>query len=118
MDTDGLDEKLIARWRRTGEDLGIRVAAPAELRDWAGEPLLCEVFVADFGSPAGGVVVSRRTERRLRPRLRALGKHLFLCIAAPRQQGAYSRGSAIQELEDWGWFGEPGEKPQWYVERR
>jgi hypothetical protein len=118
MALDGLDQKLIERWRRAGEDLGIRVMAPAELRDAAGGPFMCEVFVADFGSPAGGWVVSQRTERRLRRQLRTLGESLFLCIAGPRQPSAYSRAAFIQELEDWGWFGEPGGEPSWYVERR
>jgi hypothetical protein len=118
MKRGGLDDKLIERWRRAGEDLGIRVTAPARLRDAADDPLLCEVFVPDFGSPSGGVVVSQRTERRLRAQLRAMGERLFQCIAGSRQQRAYSRSAFIQELEDWGWFGEPGEQPDWYVERR
>lgn len=115
---DELDQKLIERWRRAGEDLRIRITAPAELRDAAGEPFMCEVFVPDFGSPAGGLVVSRGTERRLRPRLRAFGEGLFLCIAGLREPTTYSRGAFIDELEDWGWFGEPGTEPEWYVERR
>lgn len=118
METDGLDYKLIERWRRAAGDLGIRVTAPAELRDPAGVAFLCEVFVPDFGSATGGVVVSQRTERRLRPGLRALGEELFLCVAGPRQPRVYSRAVFIQELEDWGWFGEPGAEPDWYVDRR
>lgn len=113
-----LDQELIARWRRAAEDLGIRVTAPAELRDAAGAPFLCEVWVRDFGSPAGAVVVSRRTERRLRPQLRVLGERAFLCVAGPKQPRHYSREAFIAEVEDWGWFGEPGAEPDWYVERR
>lgn len=76
------------------------------------------MFVPDFGSPAGAVVVSQATERRLRPRLRALGERLWLCIAPARHPRAYSRAAFISELEDWGWFGEPGGQPDWYEERR
>lgn len=117
MDSTGLDRKLIERWRRAAEDLGIRVVAPVELRDPAGRPFLCEVFVHDFGSPAGAVVVSQRTERRLRPRLRAMDERPWLCIEGRRQPRAYSRPAFIEALEDWGWFGEPGGQPDWYVER-
>ena len=113
----GLDEGLIERWRRAAVDLGIRVTAPVELRDAAGAPFLCEVFVPDFGSATGGLVVSQRTERRLRPRLRGLGEGLFLCVAESRQRRDYSRNAFIAELEDWGWFGQPGGEPDWYVER-
>lgn len=118
MDLTGLDQKLIERWRRAGEDLGICVTAPAELRDLAGNPFLCEVFLRDFGSRSGGVVMSQRTEKRLRPQLSAMGARLFQCVAQRRQQAAYSRSAFIQELEDWGWFGKPGKQPDWYVERR
>ena len=118
MEADGLDHKLIACWRQAGEDLGIRVTAPAELRGPAGAPFLREVLVRDFGSPAGLVVVSQRTERRLRSTLRALGERLSLCIAEARHPRAYSRAAFISELEDWGWFGKPGGQPDWYVERR
>jgi hypothetical protein len=116
MELDALDRKLIERWRRAAEDLAIRVTAPAELRDPAGPLLLCEAFIPDFASPTGAVVVSQKTERRLRPRLRGLEETLWLSVAG--QQHAYSRAALIQELEDWGWFGEPGRQPDWYVERR
>lgn len=118
METDRLDHKLIERWRRAAVDLGVRVTAPVELGGPAGVPLRCEVFIPDFGSPSGAWVVSQRTERRLRPRLRALAEGRFLCIAGPRQPRDYSRAALIGELEDWGWFGEPGGQPDWYVERR
>lgn len=118
METDGLDRKLIERWRRAAGDLGIRVTAPAELRDPAGVAFLCEIIIPDFGSSSGALVVSQRTERRLRPRLRALGEGRFLCVAGARQPRDYSRAAFIQELEDWGWFGEPGAEPDWYVDRR
>src|SRR4051812_21259983 len=36
MDTSGLHQKLIDHWRRAAEDLGIRISAPAELRDASG----------------------------------------------------------------------------------
>lgn len=114
MDERGLDGQVIAAWRAASADLGIRVTAPVELRD-AGGPFACEAFVSDFGSPAGAVVVSEKAERRLRPRLRALG--LWTSVEPRRQPVAYSRKRFIHALEDWGWFGEPGAEPDWYVDR-
>lgn len=118
MDEAGLDKRAIALWRAAADDLGIRVTAPAELRDAEGRPFACEAFVPDFGSPTGAAVMSAKTERRLRPRLRALGDRLWVSVEPRRQPSAYVRGHFIRELEDWGWFGAAGAEPDWYVDRR
>jgi hypothetical protein len=117
MDSSELDQRLIDRWRRAADDLGLRVTAPAELRDAQGRPFLVEALVADFGSPSGGIVISARTERRLRRTLRAL-PGLWLTIDPGRGPSAYHRRHVIAELEDWGWFGPTDAAPAWYVERR
>lgn len=118
MDEPGLNPRVIALWRAAADDLGIRVIAPAELRDSDGEPFVCEAFVPDFGSPTGAVVVSAKTERRLRPRLRAPGDRLWLAVEPRQQASAYVRKHFIRVLEDWSWFGEAGAEPDWYVDRR
>jgi hypothetical protein len=117
MDSSGLDRRLIDRWRQAADDLGIRVTAPAELRDAQGRPFLVEASVADFGSPSGAVVVSAGTERRLRTTLRTL-PGLWWSVAPARAPSAYDRRRFLAELEEWGWFGPVGAAPAWHGERR
>lgn len=99
------------------DDLGIRVTAPVELRDTSGTPFACEALVHDFGSPKGAVVVSAKTERRVRQNLRSLGEELCVIRAERRRAAAYNRKHFVDELLDWGWFGKAGAEPGWYSER-
>lgn len=113
MDLSGLDQRLIAQWQAAAADLGIRVTAPVEVSDGAGGSFACEALVHDFGSPKGGLVVSRKTERRVRPWLN--GSELWLSVGERRQSGKYVRKHFIGELLDWGWFGKSGTEPEWYM---
>jgi hypothetical protein len=115
IDNVGLNNRLIEAWRMAARDLGIRVTAPVELRDAAGETFVCEALVEDFGSPEGAVIVSQRTERRVRQNLRSLGGRLWHCVVPDRQQSGYVRKYHIDELQDLGWFGSPGGEPSWYI---
>jgi len=114
MDPTGLDQRLIAQWQAAAADLGIRVTAPYELRDSAGEVFAREAFIYDFGSPAGAVVVSRRTERRVRSRLRSLSPDLWFSGGEKLRSAKYVRKHFIAQLVDWGWFGADGQVPDWY----
>ena len=114
MDTAGLDMRLVEQWQTARDDLGIRVTAPAELRDGNGVTFVCEAFVHDFGSPQGGAVLSQKTERRVRQNLRSLGDKLWYSMGERRQASTYVRKHFINELLDWGWFGEGGKEPSWY----
>jgi hypothetical protein len=112
VDKAKLEIRLVAAWRDAGEDLGIAVTAPAELRDAAGQPFWCEAFVPDFGSPAGGLVLSERTARRVREQLRS-GDFCY-SIHPTRVRTAYERSTFIAELVDWGWFGAADAAPDWW----
>lgn len=99
-----LDQKLIDSWLKVANELGVRVIAPYTLRAPDGSDIECEAYVPDFGSPSGAVVLSRKTERRERARLKSV-------TGIWRSIGA--RGSR-ECLEDWEWFGPPGTEPSWY----
>lgn len=112
---ESLDRTLVENWLAAAEDLGISVTAPVELQDAEGQPFMCEVLVHDFASPAGGVVASRKTERRVRQQIRSLADGIWVCLTSGR--AAYSRKHIEDALLDWGWFGKAGEEPRWYAER-
>jgi hypothetical protein len=99
-----LDQKLIGSWLKVASELGVRVIAPYMMRAPDGSDIECEAYVPDFGSPSGAVVLSGKTERRERARLKSL-------IGVWHSIDA--RGSR-ECLEDWEWFGPPGSAPSWY----
>ncbi len=110
-----LDRRLIARWKTAATKLGIEVVAPVELQDAAGIAFSCEVFLPDFGSDNGALIVSPKTERRIRPQLRSLSDTIFI---VHESGSAYKQTHVVEELMDFGWFGKPGEEPDWYIMRR
>lgn len=112
-----MEQRLIDRWRSAANDLDITVEAPVELRDATGVPFLCEVMLTDFGSAGGAIIVSAKTERRIRANLRSLGPNIWVAISERRPASAYDRDHVIAELMDFGWFGEAGKEPDWYVQR-
>ena len=116
METNGLEQRLVEQWQQAALDLGIRVTAPVELRDASGRPFTCEALVHDFGSQTGAVVVSPKTERRVRAELRSIGDKLWVS-GSGRRLTSYNQRLFIHELLDWGWFGKTGEEPGWYSER-
>lgn len=116
MNTSGLNKKLIEGWQTAADDLGIRVTAPAELWDADGAKFHCEALIHDFGSPTGALVVSHKTERRIRKSLRSLGSSVWVSIVPDQQRSAYVRKHYIDELLDWGWFGELQHRPDWLAE--
>jgi hypothetical protein len=112
VDDAKLDMRLVAAWREAGEDLGIAVVAPVELRDSEEHLFRCEALVRDFGSPTGALVLSEKTERRVRAQLR--GGDFWYSIHPTRMAACYARRSFIDQLVDWGWFGPPDAKPDWW----
>ena len=116
MDTNGLEQRLVEQWQQAAQELGIRVTAPVELRDASGGSFTCEAMVHDFGSPGGAVVVSPKTERRVRSSLRSVGDTLWVS-GSGRRLTSYNPRHFIEELLDWGWYGKAGDEPQWYSER-
>ena len=112
-----MEQRLIDRWLSAAKDLDIAVMAPAELHDSKGAPFLCEVMLRDFGSAGGAIIVSAKTERLVRAHLRSLNPDIWVAIAGRRPTFTYDRNRAIDELMDFGWFGEAGKEPDWYVQR-
>ena len=111
--TNQLNQRLMKGWLAAAEDLNIRVIAPYVLQSSSGEPVPCEVFLPDFGSPSGGVIVSAKTERRIRGMLRSVKGH-WVSIEPDRAGHEYDRRYVVALLEDFGWFGPASDRPAWW----
>jgi hypothetical protein len=104
-------EALITASRK----LGIKVAAPYTLRH-AGKSTQCLAFLPDFGSPNGMVVGATmppefQTDTTLIECARAKGMSFsFLNL---ERYNNFDEQRYKEALLDWGFFGPPGERPQW-----
>ena len=107
-----MDEKLSNAWRSAGLDLGIEVMTPFEQTLEDGTVAVCEAFVPHFGSPRGALVISGKTARRFGKKL-TKADGVWCSTAGERAGRRYVRKTFIAELEDWGWFGPPDQKPSW-----
>ena len=114
IERGGLNRRLVQAWRMAARELGVRVVAPISLIDGAGGTFVCEALVQDFGSPRGALIISRRTERRVRESVGSLGEDLWVSVEPDRQPSNFHRAYFVDALRDLGWFGSPGEEPSWY----
>jgi hypothetical protein len=103
------DEEISKAWKIAGRDLGVRVVAPFEFTVEGGKAAIVEAYVPNFGRPKGAVALSNATSHYARS-LSGLG--YFTSILFPSYR-SYSRDHFIGTLNDWQWFGNPDEKPDW-----
>lgn len=108
-------EVVAGAWRDAAEDLRISVVAPYELVDESAVvDAVVVAWIAFFGSPQGIVVADLQADR------------YSVLSAARRQRQAcsfinaasyarYHRELFRATLDDWGWYGDPAESPDWYT---
>jgi hypothetical protein len=105
-----MDQQISHAWRQAASDLGIRVVAPFKLVSERGEVKWFEAHILDFGGPKGTVACSQSSWRGdLR---KSLGYYPSILYPTYR---IYVRQLFIDTLDDWGWFGSPGDQPSWYT---
>jgi len=101
---DTLDAALIEAWQRAASDLGLRLEAPYSLSTSAGDRILVEGFLPDFGGNQG--MVFRGVEHR------APSTDLYVSLIGPIYR-RYERERFIEALTDWAWFGHANGRPDW-----
>lgn len=104
-------EKVSDAWLAAARDLGITVTAPCVLETGEGEYTFA-ALVHDFGRPKGTLVVVPSDREVLVEAARARG-YFPSCLYESYE--AYERQLFIDTLNDWQWFGNDGERPDWYT---
>jgi len=98
-------------WEQAEKDLEINVTAPfiLELKD--GRSLIYIARILDFGSRKGTLVFDIEEKSEL-----FVGKEYgYYCSALNMEYyKSYNRKELIETLEDWGYFGEEKNRPNWY----
>ena len=108
------DKDVIHAWQEAQLDLGIEVEAPFTFQAPDGSARSALALIKKFGRVMGTVIASINDDyNALFADARAAG---YFC-SAPNSvsYSTYRREDFIATLNDWGWFGEDEEKPDWYT---
>ena len=101
---------MASAWRAASADLGIDVTAPFHVGD---SDETCAAWVSLFGAAQGTVVdVLGAQNQGVRAFADSEGMHYSELSDATYSR--YDRDSFVAALNDWGWYGEPAEAPEWY----
>jgi hypothetical protein len=101
-------------WISAAKDLGIEVACPYDL-DSQGRTYQYVVLIKYFGSPKGTLVFPLAYRLDEAAVEHGAQKGYFVSSLNEESYGRYDRQLFIDTLNDWGYFGEESERPQWYT---
>ena len=105
-----IDQEIIDAWNQAAADLGIRVTAPFSLVSKNGEEEVFEALVHDFGGPKG--TLTGKIHRDLTESRKREGYYASNLADSYRK---YDRKLFQETLDDWRWFGDPDQRPSWYM---
>ena len=105
--------KLQAYLVRAGNELGIQVIAPFELKLESGARLCAEALLPQLGAPKGTVVIQSYDEiRHIADELKKLG-YTFSSFGEPLPNEDYDVEGYMEMFRDWGWASDEERKPDW-----
>jgi hypothetical protein len=101
-------------WLDAANDLGIRVQHPFTFTTPAGVTATTQgVFLPDFGGPDGTLLTCRFDADDVYEF--AEQTPYFRSALNPHSYEPYCRELYIDTLNDWGWFGDPSNRPSWFT---
>jgi hypothetical protein len=109
--TENIFNELISAWRKAEKDLLIEIEAPFVLTDENGREIYYGLLVKGFGGKLGTLILSTDDTTNLKE---AVKQGYFCSALNPDTYSVYNRKDFIDALNDWGYFGNESEKPEWY----
>ncbi len=104
-------DNLINAWRDASKDLKIRIQSPFILITEDNRKLEFEMLIVGFGQRNGTIIFSADDMTYFN----IPEKYGYYCSALnPASYATYDRQLFIDTLDDWGYFGDPLNKPDWY----
>ena len=102
---------VIAAWRTAAQELHFEFLSPFTLMSDR-QQLACLGVVAGFGSPKGTVIVSMDD---ISERFASAARRNGFVLSGLRLDvyRNYERLLFIDTLRDWGWLGQPDQRPSW-----
>lgn len=102
---------LIEEWEAARDDLGIEIVAPYVVDLGDGKKLFVPILIKHFGHKQGMLVVS--DFQALKPYEHQLWAMGYGMSVLEEPTDPYDREVMIELLSDWGWTGDPAQKPAW-----
>ena len=108
-----MDQYVLNAWKTAAKELGISIEVPFELQFDSGEVINDLLLIKDFGGKAGTVIFGMNHERFSEIFKNAEKKEYFCSGLNTEVYKEYNRQIFIETLNDWGYFGEEKDKPDW-----
>lgn len=106
-------KKVIRAWQQAAEDLQIKIQSPFILKTEDNKTIKYDLLVENFGSKLGTLILSTDDMTEFD----TAEEFGYYCSALnPIHYSTYDRAEFIDTLEDWGYHGDPSDKPTWYSE--
>src|SRR5262249_31107344 len=111
------DDRVVTAWQSAGRLLGVDVVAPFSFRGSSGSHV-CTAYLPHFGGRNGIVVMetvppSFNVDQTVADDAALLG-YRWSFINRDRYR-AFDRDTFLSTLTEWGFFGPPGKRPEWWL---
>ena len=110
-----MNNNLVVSWEKAAQDLHLDIISPFALILKDNTKLEIEVLLKSFGAKNGMLIISDfNIIKNNIEEIRSLD-YGYSTMSIPKND-EYDRQSTIEVLQDWGWSGDPKDKPQWLEE--
>uniref|UniRef100_UPI00404AD330 hypothetical protein n=1 Tax=Gelidibacter sp. TaxID=2018083 RepID=UPI00404AD330 len=99
------DNKFVIAWQKAANDLNLDIQFPNAIKNTD-----VTIYIKDYGSPNGMIIT--RIGCEINPS-EIEDKELFHSFLSDTYE-VYDRELFVDTLNDWGYYGEPSQKPDWY----
>jgi hypothetical protein len=104
-------EKVILAWRQAADDLQIKIQSPFVLTTADNRTIKYDLLIEHFGSKLGTLILSTDDMTEFN----TAEEFGYYCSGLnPDSYSTYDRTNFIDTLDDWGYYGDKSNKPNWY----
>jgi hypothetical protein len=104
--------KIINSWREASDDLNIKIQTPFVLATTDNRRIEFELLIEKFGNDKGAIILSTDNMTEFE----TAREYGYYCSALnPDTYAAYDRQHFIDTLNDWGYYGDKSQSPDWYT---
>ena len=105
-------EKMILAWTTAQLDLNIEIETPFILKTKGDKEIKFDLLIKGFGSKKGTLIITTDDMTEFN----TPEAHGYYCSALnPIGYSKYDRENFIDTLNDWGYYGDISNKPDWYT---
>jgi len=107
-----ISERVINSWKLASKDLNIKIQSPFILTTKNNKKVQFDLLVEKFGSKNGMIIFSFNKMHDIKLLIENDYSYSGLFL---RSYSTYNRQHFIDTLNDWGYFGDVANTPDWYT---